>query len=693
MSQIKSLCSFLGLIFLTLSFSSIHAQNEISWLKDFTGDMPVGNDTYRYKFSNVDGNNCKFKIEEQVTNKKGSTESHYWIFYLADIDPAAIKFASKGKSIVISMETHFSQRFVSYYEESEFEEYSEEIEIVMNEVDMARSFIEILKENVGSCKESQAEWSEREEAFKWLIENIGKAQDDDVQWVQSLSKGEKGYLAVINAESRNNKGEQENFEYVFDLSDINPMAINLKVTGKSLSIEVPTREGENYIELNSREDGKTFTEEILIYADDIENARQIVYALSYLVTNTMPERAQWGGYIEALDFVKANLGEVKIKDDIYHNSIEYEASPSGIVDLTVNETDSDGESEEVIYSFYLADINDKLNLDVSKSDITIQMQTKNKKDFIRETKGENLIGYDSDLEFHATNMDLARDIINAFEQAIGNSEEEIEVFTTVEKVNFWLAENFAPLHKEGETYEQKLEVFEENENQLVFEMKFTKDESEVTETKYIIYPEDIRLDEMKIKVSGGRLNVVLETGNGKFIKNFKNGENQNFTNDAVVYFFDPIIAKNFLAAIRFLTENSMVENRSEMSKEDAIAFLTDNMPNIEHSDKKQDQILEIEDEGTCKLSFTRLETDDDGQRNEYIYEFTASDIHPGNSKLTVKGKLIEINLGTDGGDKLIKPYKNGEVIDFDNEFSIYADDVVHAKKILAAYAALSEACR
>jgi hypothetical protein len=431
----------------------------------------------------------------------------------------------------------------------------------------------------------------------------------------------------------------------------------------------------------------------LIYADDIEIARQIVNALSYLVTDTMPERHQWGAYSEALDFVKANLGEVKIGGDIYHNSIQYEPSPSGLVDLTVNVTDSDGDSEEVIYSFYLTDMIDKLTLDVSKRDITIQMQTKNKKDFIRETEGEGVSGYDSDLEFHATGIDLARDIINAFEQSIRNSVEAIEVFTTVEKVNLWLADNFASFSRDDETYEQKLEVFEENENQLVFERKLTENEGEAIETKYIIYPEDIRLDEMEIKAGGGKLNVALETDNGKFIKNFKNGEIQNFTDDAVVYFSDPLTAKNFMAAIRFLKENSKVENRSEMSKEEAISFLTDNMPNIELSDTKLDQTLEIEDEGTCKLSFTRVETDDDGKSDEYKYEFTASDIHPGNSELEISGELIKINLGTRGGDKLIKPYKNGEVEDFEDGLLIYADDVVLAKKILAAFGALSEACR
>ena len=57
------------------------------------------------------------------------------------------------------------------------------------------------------------------------------------------------------------------------------------------------------------------------------------------------------------------------------------------------------------------------------------------------------------------------------------------------------------------------------------------------------------------------------------------------------------------------------------------------------------------------------------------------------------GKIVEINLETAGGRELIKPYENGEVEDFEDEFTIYADDVLKAKKILAAFGALSKACQ
>lgn len=678
--------------FISLMFISqiLTAQDNVTWLEDYTGEIPAGNDTYRYKFTNLDGNDCKIKIEELLTDKRGSTESRHWEFYLSDVDPAAMSFDSKGKSIVIEMGTRNSQKFISYYEEGEFEEYTDEMELIMNEVDMARSFIESFRENISECKETETAWANREEAFNWLSENIGEAMDDDVKWEQEFKQGERPYLVEYFATSIDD-GEQEMFNYVVDLNDINPMKVSLDVSDKTLSIEVPVREGENYIEMKGP-DGKEFTDELIIYADDIEEARKIVNALSYLISNTMPERPSWESYTAALEFIQQNLGEVKIDDDTYQNSIQFEEDPAGIVDLTVRETDEDGETEEVTYSFYLFDMIDKLILDVSKSEITVEMETKNDRDFIRETSEGSVSGYESDLEFHMADIDNARDVINAFESAIRNSEELIVEFQSVDEVNFWLAENFAPLFREDEKYEQKLEVLKENENLLLIERTLTEeDDGEVTVTEYHVYPEDINLEELEIDVSGGRLTVAVKTEED-FIKQYENEQLEDFTDDAEVYFADPLVAKNFMAAIRYLKDNSMEESRSEMTRDEAIDFLTQNIPDIKLAEEEYEQEIEVLEEGNCKLKFTRLETEEDGESNEYIYEFLAADIFENNSELSVDGELIEIVLVTAGEEELIKPYENGEVEDFESEFTIYADDVLLAKKILGAFAALAREC-
>ena len=52
-----------------------------------------------------------------------------------------------------------------------------------------------------------------------------------------------------------------------------------------------------------------------------------------------------------------------------------------------------------------------------------------------------------------------------------------------------------------------------------------------------------------------------------------------------------------------------------------------------------------------------------------------------------------MNVVTRGNEKLIKPCKNGEADDFVDDFVIYADEILLANKILAAFGALVEGCK
>ncbi len=225
MSTTTKFFFFLFAALTVLSFQPVHAQDKIAWLDDYTSEILIGTDTYQYKFTNVEGNDCKLKIEEIVTDKKGSAETHSWVFYLSDIDPSAISFKAKGKSLGISMETFQSRKFITYYEEGEIDGYTEKIGISMSEVEMTRTFLATFKEHVTNCKETQVSWDNRDQAFQWLVTNVGKATNDGIEWDQKFEPGNRNYLVNFQANSENEKGEQKLFSYILDLNDINPSAI------------------------------------------------------------------------------------------------------------------------------------------------------------------------------------------------------------------------------------------------------------------------------------------------------------------------------------------------------------------------------------------------------------------------------------------------------------------------------------
>ena len=272
-------------------------------------------------------------------------------------------------------------------------------------------------------------------------------------------------------------------------------------------------------------------------------------------------------------------------------------------------------------------------------------------------------------------------------------QEKIEEFSAISEIGSWFSEHVGAIEIGGDTYQQNLAIDPENENQLIFEKKIVESDGTGTETKYILYSEDISLEKLDIKVSGKKLFVPLVTGSNKYIKNYKNEQLQDFTGSVEILFSDPLLAKNFMAAIRFLKENTVAEENASMSKEEARAFLLENIQTIELPTEQYAQMVETSEEANCKISFIRVELNKKKPSMEYRYEFDVSDIHTGNSNLSVKGETISINLVTSGNEKLIKPYKNGEEGDFLDDFVIYSDDVMVARKTLAAFAALSEGCK
>lgn len=686
----KAVRGILGMLIVT-SGLKVSAQEAIPWLNDFTGEMVIGNETFRYTFETLEGNDCKVEFKEFVTGRKGETESRSWVFYLSDLDPVALRLNARGKSINVTLETENDQKFISYYEGDAFEEYTEELVLTMNEVDQARQLIESVKEHAGICRESETTWTDRDKALEWLAAHIGEASDDDVEWKQQFSEGEQSHLVTLSSTSTDNKGEAETSEYLFDLSDVDQDAIKLVASGRSLHVEVPVKEKKRYIQQTSSE-GTEYIQELNIYSDDIEEARQIVHALGYAVSQTEAGRSAWEDYNAALDFIKSHQSEVKVGGDTYQLGLDYDLFASDIMNLQITRTGSDGETEETVYSFYPADMTETPELEVDRDEVTVHMETREDRDFIRKTTGGAVSGYTSDLEFHAAGIDEARNLISAWEYVIQNSEESIESFESVEEVNTWMGNNFPVLFRDGVTFEQALAVNGELNDQIFFERTETEGDGEKTENSYILYPEDIDTSAMRIHVRFGKLAVTLETGRVDYVRHVENGVVQHFTDKTDVYFFDPLVAKNFMEAIRFLTSDGSQHEEKVMSREEAVDFLSAGMPLIERPEETFEQSLEMLDPESCKLRFTRVETEKEKEAEEFAFEFIASDLSEGESDLSVKGTLINIQLETSGNRNLVKPFENGEVQDFTDAFVIYADDVLQARRILKAFGVLSKAC-
>jgi hypothetical protein len=665
---------------------------DIDWLAPYTAEINAGSYVYKYGFSAVDNNDCKLKIDEQKTDNKGKTSSGSYVLYISDINPSSLSFKASGKVIEVNMEVRLSQKFITVFEEGEFDGYTNKMTITMDEVDKARSFIEAIKSHIDPCQKSERTWTSQEETFAWLANTIGISQISGTTYKQSFSKGEKSYMAQLITEKTDSKGSTQSETCIFDLSDINPSSISVSVSGSDLAIELPVRDNKYFIQVRSADGNISYSKGVEIHADDIEQARNIANALTFLVSGTHAERKEWTGYTQALSFVKDNLREVRSGSSSYSQSLSFGTSPSDKVSFKCIITDSKGTSSEEVSEIYLNELMPAASLNVSSSSAYISLEIRDKNKYIRQIIDGKTGSYTNSLKIIVEDIDNARDMAGALEYAINNSKSGVIEFSSEEKAMEWLRGGPGEVNIDSKNIKQTLRIAPELENKLELLAVTTDEGSTAASERYEIYPEDLSVGDLEIKVSGKKLYVPLSTGKLKYIKVFKENELQNFSSGADVYFEDVLKAKNFISAVKFMHEKSMVRDRLQISESAAWDYINSHLKKIETSGIQYDQKLE-KDNDNCKLKFTRVETDSKGVSTEYVYEFILSDIDPASSGLVVLSAKLYLNLITKGKQKLIKTYKNGEAGNFIYDFDLFVDDVLVAKNMLGALSTLLDSCK
>jgi hypothetical protein len=680
-------------LFLIIGVTSLSGQESISWLEDFTGDITVGSNTYSYQFSTVDNNSCKIQITEKKTSKKGSTSSSAYVFYLNDLDLSALDFKTSGSNVVVNIQIKQSQKFILQYEEQVLNGYISSISVYMSEVDKARKFMDSMKEKASECKDTQQSWSTNQDAMEWIGKHIGESSASGSTYRQEFTQGYQEYLAELKIEATDSKGTMKLTKYDFNLSDIDPDKINLVVSGKFFKIVIPTRENNYFIREKQDDNAFSFTKSLEIYADEMELARNLYKAFVYLANNTkVPEQEAWDNYQAALIFVKENLGKSDIGSASIEQSLPEIGNPKEMVKFSIDKTDSKGITSQTDYSLYLADLDPDIKLSATSRNLSFDLQVKEKEKYILVTSSDATQPYENTLTIFESDLEKARALINALESAISKSETGNLEFTSVAGSSKWLQENTGKIVVDGTTYDQSLTIIPETENKLELNLTITSDVGTTSSEILEIYPEDIALEELEIKVSGKKMTVSVSTGKLKYVKVIKDGVLENYQNGTEILFDDIQKARNFIAAIRVLSENSQVKSRLMNDKPSAHKFLAENIKNIELEGQTISQSVEIRDDDDCKLAFTSLEKDSKGNEIENRYEWTLSDIDPANSSIAISGNKLLVSLITKDKEKLIKPFKNGEEGNFINSLDIQTEDVLVSKKLLGAFATLSKAC-
>ncbi len=664
----------------------------VDWLSDYQSEVIAGSYTYKYDYSFFNEQLCGISIKSVKIDKKGNESVSRNELYLSDVDENAINFKVTGKYITVSMETKNSQKFIRYYEDEEFKSYVSSVEIYTDQVDKARALMDVFKEKLKDCTRQDKSWGSLKESLGWLADNISTASKGGTEHVQSFSyDGVKNHLAVFDQKYTDSKGNEVTESHSFNLTDMDPAKVSLEVSGKDLSIELNTKNGNKYIRITENGELQNYDNEFEILVSSLEEARDIVQAFKYSIPLCNPVYQSFSDVNQALSYLKENISEMASGSYQYVQLLDYENKPDGIVSFLSKRTDSKGTTIDNKYQVYLNELEPKVEFNVSGSDVVLELNVKEKQKLIKTFKDGELQNYSGQIEIFTNDIESARELANAFNYAILNRDPGLMKWTDMGKAAAWLSSNIGTITESGKTFAQKLSFDAANQYKSVLNLTTTGSDGS-TEEVFEFYMADINKDKLELSTSSKKMFIEVTTGKEKLVKVTRSGEIQNYASSVEVMFEDTKQARNFIDALKFLASNVKQSEMSFSDNQSAFKYISANLPTVSTGSYKYDQTIDMIDNDPCKVKVSVVQLDSKDASTGYLYEFTMSDISPEAVKLEISGKEMTIELETKGRQKLIKPYKNGEPQNFVYDFELYSDDVMVARNIISAFKTIAGKC-
>jgi uncharacterized protein YfcZ (UPF0381/DUF406 family) len=392
---------------------------------------------------------------------------------------------------------------------------------------------------------------------------------------------------------------------------------------------------------------------------------------------------------QSLASIKGKIQDVQIDKTTFKQSIDILDEGKGKINFTSSVTDEKGKTSKDNYEFYISDIDPNTIIrKTSGKKLFISLTVNNSQKFIKHSKDDKPEGYTGNLEILSSDADAAQELVNILKASASSVKPVLKSWNTNTDALNWLKSNITKITSGSDTFEQSFSFGEPQKYLVSFTVKKTDQKGISTEEKYEFNLLDINKKELAIKISGNQLAVSLETNEkNRYIKYFKNNEQQNFDNTFMIISDDIDLARNMIGALTTAIEKSQQALPDINSLSKSIDYLTKNTIDITLDNKKLGQKINLTPGNGTKTLLTCSEADSKGNLVEERYEFYMNDIDPNSLSFKVNGKKIIIPVVSKNNMKFIKYYKDNNLQDFQNEIGILTSDIETSRALVEAFKA------
>jgi hypothetical protein len=683
---------FCIVLFSAVSFLDAKSQDKLSQaltsIKGKIQDIQIDKTTYKQSLDVLDESKGKLSFVSVYVDEKGKTSKESFEFYISDIDKNTIIRKTSGKKLFISLSINNNQKFIKHLKEDKLDSYTNSIEILLSGADAAQELVNIFKTAIPLVNSGSKGWNTSSDALTWLKNNISKVGSVPVSIEQSFSFGDpKEYLVSFTVKKTDQKNVSTEEKYEFGVLDINNKNLTVKISGTQLSVSLETKGNDHYIKYTKNNEQQSYTNSFEIVAEDIDQARDIISALSTAIEKSKSVMPDFSSLQKSLDFSTKNITDQSLEKKTLSQKINFTPGNGTKSIFTYAEPDSKGKPVEERYEFYLSDIDaNSLNFKVSGKKVTIILLSKNKTKFIRYYKDNLQQDFQNEVDILASDIETSREMVEAFKAAVKSSGIQPSAWKSLGDAVTFLTGAIT-----GETIGS--DVYKLNFSAISTDplnVKYVQDKTDVkgvkAEQSIEFYPYMLDATTVKITSSGKYLKIEASVNSKKsFIKVFKEDKQQSFDDGIELMAFDTRQAQDIAEAIKYLAGNSKPKDKVWADKQSVSKFITENIGELKSEGKDIKQKVEFTDNDPCKISLTVSTTDDKGKTTDEIFEFGLADMNKLMTDFKVTGKNVAVTLSCKNKEKLVKVYKNGAQQAWGTDVEIGVNDVEAARNIAEAF--------
>ncbi len=553
---------FILLCLTFISFSGVSQQQELAALVDkiqaSCSKVETASRTYEQEVKLLDYSSIRYSFNE--IDQKGNKVSYAYDFNFADIDIYTVREVTQKDIILVVLSVKNKQKLVKGSKNGESTPYDNEVSIHARNVDHAREVLDLIKKCIPLGEKITAaklKLTTYDQMVDWLVQNIKSSSTGSKSITQNIKQeGSVASFKLLQITSDGKSSQQE--EFTFNLSDINLNTINFKVSGNQFGVGFEMNQ--RLKSIKSFKDGKSkpFVDDLLIYTNSVDEARDIKTVLSLavpLATNKVKaDLPALKSDAEALKNLESLVKEVKINERTFGQSL----SAQCITTLTVLDQ-SPSATVKNVYQFNWMDINpNTFQIKVSGEKMGIELPVLDKKKLIMNFKNDKLDGYENEAFIYVEDIEVGRRLKNAIDKTITNCKSVYkEPFPNAnDQMISWLKNNIGEVTIDQVSKRQTFELAEDgNENKVKLTSIEVKSSSSVEEVLEFNLS-DINPTSVTYEIKGKWLYVGFETNfKNKIIKAYKDGKIQPYVNSTEIVVKDIETARGTIAALKKLSEN------------------------------------------------------------------------------------------------------------------------------------------